>query len=135
MGPITPTSIHTEHGCVTPPVETQRSLCVEALKSWNACMHGAVKYSGDHVGVPPRMKPSPLPPPQEQPSSSSCLVVALGWLCHRGGVAEAEQRGRGVVKARHVVTKGALRLNVLCERVSRILLAVDVEEDNDFARD
>ena len=53
MGPITPTSIHTEHGCVTPPVETHRSLCVEALKSWNACTHGAVKYSGDHVLVFP----------------------------------------------------------------------------------
>ena len=54
-------------------------------------------------------------------------------MCHRGGVAEAEQRGCGVVEARHVVTKGGLGLDVLGERVGRVLLAVDVEQDDDLA--
>ena len=41
-------------------------------------------------------------------------------------MAEAEQRGCGVVEARHVVTKCGLGLDVLGERVSWVLLAVDV---------
>ena len=48
-------------------------------------------------------------------------------------MAEAEERSGGVVQARHVVTKGGLRLDVFGKRVGWVLLAVDVEKDDDFA--
>ena len=35
----------------------------------------------------------------------------------------------------HVVEEGGLRFDVLCERVSGVLFAVEVEENVDFARD
>ena len=50
-------------------------------------------------------------------------------------MAEAEEGCRGVVQACHVVAEGGLGFDVLCQRVSRVLLAIDVEEYHDLARD
>ena len=46
-----------------------------------------------------------------------------------------EEGSRGVIQACHVVEEGGLRFDVLCERVSGVLFAVEVEENVDFARD
>jgi len=50
-------------------------------------------------------------------------------------VAEAEEGSGGVVQACHVVAEGGLRFDVLRQRVSGVLLAVDVEENDNLARD
>ena len=50
-------------------------------------------------------------------------------------MAEAEEGSRGVVQACHVLAKGGLGFDVLGERVSGVLFAVDVEENDDLARD
>ena len=50
-------------------------------------------------------------------------------------MAEAEEGSRGVVQACHVLAKGGLGFDVLGERISGVLFAVDVEENDDLARD